>query len=1020
MLDLDYDQIKPYAQLSLHSKVSKFFDEIDRNTLGELLKIPFYLVKLVELFKIKSALPNKKASIFEQLLLARIKFDKEHFRITIELDESRSTIIKNLERIALCMETLCRNYISDDEFKMLIPDIPLRNLIKHCTAWKKEEGESLTWQFEHNNIQEYLAAKALSRQPLSVIKDFVSFKPEHRKIIPSWVNAVSFLLSMSDNSSLFDWILKIESEICLKFEPDKIAKIQRIKIFKDIFSRYKEKQIWIDRDRFKNDELARFGQFEEIIEFLLTEAENAVHQTTLGNAIKILSAMLIPPDFKDRTVDLLKRAALNNFNIEINESIQSKALIALSNLKFDSKDVVERIVSKLRSSKSDWVRYGLYYFIHNSKFLDEFLDVFIDGISYARMNFSSGRASRLSNERWELKQGLKKVQSFNATRKILDYFVENERDLHDLFVGDHDISFIAENAAKAFAENPLFLDHAVNFSLCMFKNHYSEEAGQFLLFYEKTGTRFDAFKMILDEKKSHYKEDFLADLADEQCLDYFIEQFEKGNTTDDEMWAFLQNLRWKNKGLFEPFYSKINKQFDNKFVLKPVPDWEQQRKERTQRDINLIFDKQDLFKEIKLIFDTEKKELFAPKELSELSSANWSDPYYSDLAYETLGRIAGNKDVTMETVKAANNNWDWDWFCIREIYEKMQMNEELELPQNQQKWIVEWCRSNLGKVDFKTAIQKTDKKHLSIAPKALYLWYFFQKFNLEYPKHILLDMLSFDYDNGGIEYLESHIEETDMTSRILNNIKEGITVDDVLKNHIEYCKRHRLSEVIKYALKEMINQGRDDEVRRIALETICELSENLSELEDVLPNIKDKFKWQVVEKLIKIGSKKAYSFLEGVFKMSDGENKIMASEYLIKLQNLTALRFYVDWIKGERKFSRSLFNSSPLTSLKKSEAIPFLIELLELNYQEDFEQPDEFDRLDRLVLNSLTVIALESKQNYLDVKRAIENFIDEYLSIYKNVNWLYSFLEQLERQYYVNKSEKFSIDDAIGKLEEIV
>ena len=132
------------------------------------------------------------------------------------------------------------------------------------------------------------------------------------------------------------------------------------------------------------------------------------------------------------------------------------------------------------------------------------------------------------------------------------------------------------------------------------------------------------------------------------------------------------------------------------------------------------------------------------------------------------------------------------------------------------------------------------------------------------------------------------------------------------------------------------------------------------------------------------------------------------------------MRFYVDYIKGERKFSRSLFNSSPLTSLKRSEAIPFLIELLELNYQENFEQPDEFHRLDRLVLNSLTVIALESEQNYLDVKRAIENFIDEYLSIYKNVNWLYSFLEQLERQYYVNKSEKFSIDDAIGKLEEIV
>ena len=376
----------------------------------------------------------------------------------------------------------------------------------------------------------------------------------------------------------------------------------------------------------------------------------------------------------------------------------------------------------------------------------------------------------------------------------------------------------------------------------------------------------------------------------------------------------------------------------------------------------------------------------------------------------------------METVKVADNNWDWNWFRINEIYEKMQMNEELELSQDQQKWIAEWCYSNLDKVDFKTAIQKTAERSFSIRWNAIYISYFFQKFNLEYPEHILLDMLSFDYDRGGIEYLESHIEETDMTSRILDNIKEGIIVDDVLKNHIEYCKRHRVSEVIKYALKEMVNTKREpyDEIRRISLETICELSENLSKLEDTLPNIKDKFRWKVVEQLIKTGSKKVHEFLKNVFEISDGEDKIVASEHLIKLQNLTALRFYVDWIKGERKISWSLFNSSPLTSLKISKAIPFLIELLELSYQEDFEQPDEFDRLDRLVLDSLTVIALEAERNYLDVKRAIENFINEYCSIYKNVNWLYSFLEQLERQYYVNKSEKFSIDDVIVKLEEIV
>ena len=73
--------------------------------------------------------------------------------------EFREQIIGVLEKIALSAEILGRNYISDDEFKMIVSDPELRTLVKYSTAFKKSEGELVTWKFEHNNIQEYLAAK---------------------------------------------------------------------------------------------------------------------------------------------------------------------------------------------------------------------------------------------------------------------------------------------------------------------------------------------------------------------------------------------------------------------------------------------------------------------------------------------------------------------------------------------------------------------------------------------------------------------------------------------------------------------------------------------------------------------------------------------------------------------------------------------------------------------------------------------------------------------------------------------
>lgn len=1020
LLDLESEQINSYVEEKLFSKASRFFKETNKNNLDPLLHIPFYLVNIVELFENENALTERRAMVFDKLFLARMKFDEKHFRTTISLENQIEIIVRNLERTALGMECLGRNYLLDDEFRELVPDVSLRNLIKHCTAWKRENGVAIKWQFEHNSIQEYLAARSLSRQPLTVIKDFVSFKPEYKKIIPSWVNTVSFLLSISEDSNLINWILEIEPEICLKFEPDRIQKETRIKIFKDIFNRYKEKKIWINRDRFRDDEMARFGQSDEIIDFLLNESEKASHYTTLGNTIEIISAMDIPPYFKDRTRGLLERVALNNFNIPVNASIQCKALITLSRLKFDTRDTVDRIVSTLRSSKSDWVRYGLYYFLHESEFLDDFIDVFLEGIPYVSMDFSSGGLARLGNERWELKQGLKKVKSPHAVIKIITYFIGKERDIHDLFAGEHDISFIAETATKAYFEDPSLLKLAVNFSLFMFDHHHNEEAGQFLVFYEKTDTKFDAFKIGL-RKESPYKEDFLADLADEKCLEYLINQYEQGNVSDDLVWRFLHALGWKHNEIFESFYSDINQKSNDRFILKPVPDWEKIRKERRERDIHLIFDKEGLLKEIRLIFDTEEKEILTSEELSKLRSKYWPDRYYSDLAYDTLRKIAKNQDVTMLMVNEVINNWDWDWFCISEIYEKIRMHEQLELSQEHKDWIAEWCYSHLNKVEFKTAIQKTEKRSFSIRWDAILVWYFFRKFDLQYPKNILLDMISFDYERDGIEYLEQYLDETEMTSRILDNLNEGIIIDDVLENHIEYCKRHKVKEVIKYALKEIANIDKDphDEIRRISLDATCELSEDLSELEETLSKVKDGFKWQVIEELTKNNSQKVRQFLEGLFSKGDKKDRIKATEYLIKYQDLDALRFYVDWMKEKKEFSRSLFDSSPLRSLRIRKAIPLLMELLALSYEEDFKQQDTFDRLDRLVLDSLTVIAFESDENYLEVKKSIEFFIDKYLSVYQNVNWLYAFLDQLEQKYYINKSEQFEIGEVVQKLEEI-
>jgi len=72
------------------------------------------------------------------------------------------------------------------------------------------------------------------------------------------------------------------------------------------------------------------------------------------------------------------------------------------------------------------------------------------------------------------------------------------------------------------------------------------------------------------------------------------------------------------------------------------------------------------------------------------------------------------------------------------------------------------------------------------------------------------------------------------------------------------------------------------------------------------------------------------------------------------------------------------FEKSPISTLRVLEAVPFLIELLELTYQKDFVK-DGFPSLYNIIVNALTTIALQSDQNYVEVKEAIESFITKIL-----------------------------------------
>lgn len=388
LLDLENKAIKKYVNDKLDFKSTYFFDSVYDKNLYPLLRSPFYLINLVKLYAKNNTLPKNKAEIFKNLLELRINLDITHYQTTKQqLDKEKINVMKNLEYVALAMECLGRNYIYNEELEEILPDSSSRELLEYCTTWIKQETDKVTWQFEHNNFQEYLAAKKLAKYPFKVIKEFISSGSEHKKISHSWTNTLSFLVSIYDADDLQKWILSVQPELFVKFEHEKISKKERIRIFKEIFESYEEKEIWIPWGKFRIDELARFGQSDEIVDYLLKKTENGAHFTTIGTAIDLLCEIKdIPTEYEDRAKNILIKRALET---SFEGIVQNYALECLSVHKFDSKEIIDQIVPSLRRSEYAKVKAGLYCLLCNSDYLNDYIDIFLEGTdgAYSRGTF---------------------------------------------------------------------------------------------------------------------------------------------------------------------------------------------------------------------------------------------------------------------------------------------------------------------------------------------------------------------------------------------------------------------------------------------------------------------------------------------------------------------------------------------------------------------------------------------------------------------------------------------------------
>jgi hypothetical protein len=279
-------------------------------------------------------------------------------------------------------------------------------------------------------------------------------------------------------------------------------------------------------------------------------------------------------------------------------------------------------------------------------------------------------------------------------------------------------------------------------------------------------------------------------------------------------------------------------------------------------------------------------------------------------------------------------------------------------------------------------------------------------------------MLSYElFDRSGlsgIEYFEERLDPAAMTERVLENLEAGIESTHVLKNHLDYCLRHHIQEVVPLAIQAVVSPRSESWGRKAALDTIIAFPEAESNLEQILPQINDSFRWQVINHLAEQNRSVCNDTLLDILKNGNDEERLSAAIYLMVAQDLDGLSYYVEHIERTKQYHSGPAEKSPLRNIQSVEAIPLLLRLLKLSFHPSIN--DEYSFLYNAVLNAINRVALNSHESFQIVKDALTTFIDENKTEIANVKGLHFHLSRLDRLYYTNLAQKLSLPDVLTKL----
>lgn len=1010
-----------------------FWNDTNRFQYQDLVGKPFFLDVLTKVYKNKDSLKDGTKTIFEEAVRQRIIEGKTIKGKALEILKTPEQRLETLSNIALAMESLERNSIKDSELKRLISDTQDYASLKDNSIFFRI---GTNWSFEHNNFQEYLAASALSRLSIEQIKDLVAIRPNHRKIRPSWVNTLSFLISIIDNESrneLIDWIITIDPEVIVRFESSRIDKKIRFVIFRKIFDELQNKNQWIRSSLFSEQQLATFADSSKSRKYLLEQLkEDRSNEHGQYNALILLYFFRIPKkerkDFSKEIFEFIYR----NYS---NKELIYPAIMLIGNLGLEDQKKTKKLIANLSNENSQYYRAALYTLINALRWDDEYIEVYLKGLKLIDNPQIEGRSeTSLYDESLSLRVGLESVTSLNSIKKVIQKIADPTQGYSRFGDGREIIEKIMEKARGLYLTkpDPSFMDEVKQAYIRYGRAMEPFFASVFLKFIKHFEKNEQFFTEILhnDDITVHTKASLIGGLLNKDNVQQVQALVNEGKIPAEELRGIFYSIRNNhygtdlegNKKLISKIYAEVTgaplEQQQSPLEMDRI------RKERAENNFNMLFEVEEYLKEIKNIFTVLKKESFSKSDTNNFYST--FHIYEINIPKSAINALRDKAkyhpgEITFSDIEfwASNEDYFRD-YRIGEIYSILKGSDELTPDKQQVAFLEEWALSRLSEIDF---IKEENKVYFNYdeADDLYKIIYFVKKIGIELPENYWLELSKFTNENLNeisklFPIIEGKTSKEKLEEQVGKNLKEFILENPAWEANARYAIDNQLEDNYPAILKELISNARSVESRIGVAETYLEQTDGAADLYEVLGRLtkNDQLIWTIIELLPQQEYRaKIITHLSKIMNDPEwqDENRFIAAQLLTGMEDKAGFDYYADALLNNKNPGQYLFKwLKSLGTLTRSDFIDKLEKLFRHTLEPDYKESDFFN-VRQAALNGLGNIALFSQSNLVLVTIVLNKVISDFNP---KQNYLYNSIVNLENQFFNSNYSAPTIKEIIS------